>query len=284
MKSRFGKILVSVDGSHSCERAKEAAALVAKCFGSHVTVVHVFSHDFMHPELQANYGLSHDALEKIEQSYNSVGEKILSSAEEFFKSNGVAVRGEIIEHEDSAEETLKLAEASKPDLLVVGNRSDDEASRFALGNVAEKIALYANCPVFVAKKKTQLKNFLVAVDGSETANRAVDWAFELAQRFKAHVTLLHVEEEKLFALVPKAIKEVGMRILNDASAKLKGIDYTLRLESGNHSKTILSVEKEGHYDLIVLGSRGNSSVKRFLLGSVSADVSMHSHSSIVIVR
>lgn len=284
MKSRFEKILVSVDGSHSCERAKEAAALIAKRFGSHVTVVHVISHDFMHPELQANYQLSHSALAEIEKSFHSAGEKILSSAEEFFKAQGIAVKSEIIEHEDAAEETLELAEKFKPGLLVVGNRSDDEASRFALGNVAEKIALYAACSVLVAKKKVQMKKFLVAVDGSEAASRALDWAFELAQRFKAHVTLLHVEEEKLFALEPKAVKEVGMRILNDAAAKIKGVDCSVRLESGNHSKTILKVEKEGHYDLIVLGSRGNSGVKRFLLGSVTADVSMHSHSSVLIVR
>jgi nucleotide-binding universal stress UspA family protein len=284
MKSRFEKILVSVDGSHSCERAKEATALIAKCFGSHVTVVHVISHDFMHPELRANYQLSTEALNEIEKSYHSAGDTILSSSIEFFKSKGIKVKSEIIEHEDIAEETLELAEKTKPGLLVVGNRSDDEASRFALGNVAEKIALYADCSVFVAKKKGLMKNFLVAVDGSEAANRALEWVLELAQQFKTHVTLLHVEEAKLFALEPKAVKEVGMRILNDAASKLKGLDCAVRLEAGNHSKTILKVEKEGHYDLIVLGSRGNSSVKRFLLGSVTADVSMHSHSSVLIVR
>jgi nucleotide-binding universal stress UspA family protein len=284
MNSRFGKILLSVDGSHSCERAKEATAIIAKCFESHVDVVHVISHDFMHPELQANYKLSHSALADIEKNYHAAGEKILSEAEKFFKSKGITVKGEIIEHEDAAEETLELAEKLKPGLLVVGNRTDDEASRFALGNVAEKIALYADCSVLVAKKKTHFMNLLVAVDGSESASRALDWAFELAQRFKAKVTLLHVEEAKLFALEPKAVKAVGMRILNDAAAKFKGVECSMRLEQGNHSKTILKIEKEGHHDLLVLGSRGNSSVKRFLLGSVTADVSMHSHSSVLIVR
>jgi len=40
----------------------------------------------------------------------------------------------------------------------------------------------------------------------------------------------------------------------------------------------------GEFDLIVMGSRGISSIKRFLLGSVSADVSMHARTSVLIVR
>jgi nucleotide-binding universal stress UspA family protein len=42
--------------------------------------------------------------------------------------------------------------------------------------------------------------------------------------------------------------------------------------------------QKGNIDLIVVGSRGLSSVKRFLLGSVSDDISMHARSSVLIVR
>ncbi|MEJ2280393.1 MAG: universal stress protein [Candidatus Bathyarchaeota archaeon] len=47
----FKKILVPVDGSHSCLHAKMFASSIAKKFKSKVTVVHVASHEFMHPEL-----------------------------------------------------------------------------------------------------------------------------------------------------------------------------------------------------------------------------------------
>jgi len=45
----FEKILLPLDGSHSCVRAREVAAEIAKNYNSEITALHVMSHDFMHP-------------------------------------------------------------------------------------------------------------------------------------------------------------------------------------------------------------------------------------------
>ena len=76
-KKYFEKILVPVDGSLSCLRAKEVAALIAKKFKSKVKVIHVISHDFMHPELKANYQLPPLVLDQLEKSYLETGKKII---------------------------------------------------------------------------------------------------------------------------------------------------------------------------------------------------------------
>ena len=56
------------------------------------------------------------------------------------------------------------------------------------------------------------------------------------------------------------------------------------MEYGSPAEILIKVSKKANVDIIVVGSRGLSSVRRYLLGSVSDDISMHSRSSVLIVR
>ena len=282
---KFETILVPIDGSSSCLRARELATLIAKKFRSKVTVVHVVSHDFMHPELKANYQLPHLILQKIDEVYIKAGEKVLRTAEEAFREEGLQVEPILIRRsEDPADTILDLAKDRCFDLIVIGNRAETQAKRFDLGSTTEKIALYAKIPVLIAKRKTKMSKLLVAVDGSEQANKAIKYAETLATKFKAKVTLLHVAETKLVKLEPEAVKVISENILSDAAANIGEISFDKRLEYGSPAENIIEAAIEENYDLIVLGSRGLSSVKRYLLGSVSEDVSMHARRSVLIVR
>jgi nucleotide-binding universal stress UspA family protein len=284
MKRFFKKILVAIDGSHSCLRAVELAASLAREFHSQVTVVHVISHDFMHPELKAHHQLPSLILHELDKAYQKAGRKIIRAAEEFFREENVKIESKLVRAEDPAEKVLQMVKESNYDLLIIGNISETQAERFSLGSVAEKISLYAKCSILIVKRKTKIKKLVVAVDGSKKADEALEYAIQLCQHFKASMTLLHVEQGELFRLEPKVIKQVGEQILADAAAKAKDVTYDTCLEFGNPARTILKVAKQEDNDLIVLGSRGVSGVKRFLLGSVSADVSMHAQRSVLIVR
>ena len=284
-QNRFETILVPIDGSVSCIRARELAALIARKYHSKVTVVHVVSHDFMHPELKANYQLPSLILQKIDEVYMKAGEKILRTAEEAFNDEGLQVEPLLIRRsEDPADTILNLAKERPFDLIVMGNRAETQAERFELGSTSEKIVLYSKTPVLIVKRKTKMSKLLVAVDGSEQANKALKYASNLAMEFKAKVTLLHVSESKLANLEPEAVRIVGENILSDAATNFEGIDLDKRLEYGSPAKNIIKAARQENYDLIVLGSRGLSSVKRYLLGSVSEDVSMHARRSVLIVR
>jgi nucleotide-binding universal stress UspA family protein len=124
----------------------------------------------------------------------------------------------------------------------------------------------------------------VAIAGSEQANKALEYASNIAMNFEAKVTLLLVAESKLFRLEPEAVRTIGENILFDAATKFKGINFEKRLGNGSPAESIIRVARQENFDMIVLGSRGLSTVKRFLLGSVSADVSMHTRRSVLIVR
>ncbi len=284
-EKKVKSILVPIDGSVSCIRARELATLIAQKFCSKVTVAHVVSHDFMHPELKASYQLPPLILQKLDDAYVKSGEKILRTAEDAFKDEGLEVEPILIRHsEDPADTILNLDKERCFDLIVIGNRSDTQSERFALGSTSEKIALYSKTPVLITKRKTKLNKLLVAIDGSKQATKALEYAAVLAKNFGSKVTLLHVAEAKLANLVPEEVKRISEKILWDAATEIKEIQVDKRLEFGSPAKNIIRVSKEENQDLIILGSRGLSSVKRYLLGSVSEDVSMHAQRSVLIVR
>jgi nucleotide-binding universal stress UspA family protein len=284
-KNYFKNILVPVDGSTSCRHARALASVIAKKFHSKITVVHVVSHDFMHPELKSHYQLPPLILHKLNEVYLKSGEKILRTAEEFFKEEGLEVNPLLIRRsEDPADTILNMAKEQSYDLIVIGNRAETQAERFELGSTTEKVALYSKIPVLIAKKKTKLSKLLVAIDGSERAGNALEYATELASEFKSKLTILYVAESKLASLEHEAVKLIGENILTNAATKTASITPTTRLEFGSPAENIIKTARQENYDLIILGSRGLSSVKRYLLGSVSADVSMHSKRSVLVVR
>ncbi len=148
--------------------------------------------------------------------------------------------------------------------------------------------MYAKCPVLIVEKKPKVKKILVAVDGSKYAEKALEYAAQLSQNYSANLALLHVEEDKLVRIggpqVEDCLGTVGNCILKDAATKVKGITFDKRLEYGSPAEIIIKVAKKANVDIIVVGSRGLSSVRQYLLGSVSDDISMHARSSVLIVR
>jgi len=283
--NRFNTLLVPIDSSVSCLRARELASLIAKKFNSKITLVHVVSHHFMHPELKANYQLPPEVLQKMDSVYINAGEKLLRGAEEAFKEEGLQVEPILIRRaEDPADSILNLSKERSFDLMILGNRAETHAERFELGSTSEKIALYSKIPVIITKKKTKLSKILVAIDGSKQANKALGYISVIAKKFNSKVTILHVAEAKLANLEPEEVRRISENILWDSVTEMEGVDVDKRLEYGKPAEVIIKLARQENYDLIVVGSRGLSSVKRYLLGSVSEDVTWYAKRSVLIVR
>ena len=137
------------------------------------------------------------------------------------------------------------------------------------------------------------QHLLVPVDGSEHAQRAVDIAGDLAQRYGAKLTLIHVlthvggyqvpSELKAFEKIEHLriteqdlIEAQGREILSAAEkrARNKGAaDCTGLLESGDPARIIEEAAKAQGVDLIVMGRRGLGDLGGLLLGSVTHKVS-----------
>jgi nucleotide-binding universal stress UspA family protein len=137
-----------------------------------------------------------------------------------------------------------------------------------------------------------MKRILVGVDGSKYSLDAVKAAAKLAaERGIKTVTLLNVIPTVVSDLGPTPVAappgdleawEVFERpktILKEA-----GIEAKLLLREGDPAYEIIRTAETEGYDLIVVGHRGLSPIKAFLLGSVSNRVVSHAPCSVLVVR
>jgi nucleotide-binding universal stress UspA family protein len=140
---------------------------------------------------------------------------------------------------------------------------------------------------------------VVGTDGSETAAEAVRQAIDLARLAGASLSIVsayepvskrRLEGEREGA--PADVQyEIGPRedvnlVLDAAAAvaKQEGLEVQTHPVEGAPSEAILSVAEETEADLIVVGNKGMTGARRFLLGSVPNNVSHHAPCSVIIVR
>ena len=120
------------------------------------------------------------------------------------------------------------------------------------------------------------RRILVAVDGSDTSNKALVAALQLARDRDAQVLLLHCVDELLLlaagGLGVGSAPERGSRVLEDAEAiaKAAGVRVEKRLAdmpAQRLGETVAEQARDWNADLIVIGSHGRRGVGRLLLGS-----------------
>ena len=137
-----------------------------------------------------------------------------------------------------------------------------------------------------------IERLLVPVDGSEHANRAVDLAGDLATKYAARVTLLHVMTNAGSSRVPEGLsalqeiehvtltesdmlRSVANEILEAASkrARDQGVaEIETEIRVGDPAQSIIDYARQHDFDLVVMGRRGLGDLKGLLLGSVTHKV------------
>jgi nucleotide-binding universal stress UspA family protein len=140
---------------------------------------------------------------------------------------------------------------------------------------------------------------VVGTDGSDTAGQAVNQAIELARLTGASLNIVsafapvssrRVEGEQRGA--PEDIAyELGPRedvniVLDSAAgqAKQQGVQVQTHAVEGDPADGILNVAEETKADLIIVGNKGMTGARRFLLGSVPNKVSHHAPCSVMIAQ
>ncbi|MCW3991093.1 MAG: universal stress protein [Candidatus Bathyarchaeota archaeon] len=152
-----------------------------------------------------------------------------------------------------------------------------------------------------------IQKILVALDGSEPSERALEYAVEFAERWSAELTLLAVIPRVMLPVFPDegfgatpiaAAKDFGQyqermstiyqNVLTEAETDLRRdhpeVKVVTRLEEGRPSSTIVGVAEEDDFDLIVMGSRGIGGITGWILGSTSRRVVDSCTKPILIVK
>jgi nucleotide-binding universal stress UspA family protein len=149
-----------------------------------------------------------------------------------------------------------------------------------------------------------IKKILVAVDGSIPSLEAAEHAITLAAKYGAELIALHVVspdvrygylEDVITPGLPAPLKEVvilamenGQKYLDEV--KQKAIRNATKVQTeviiGTTSvvKEIVEFAEEHEIDLIVVGTRGISGIKKMLLGSTASGVLSYAHCPVLIVK
>jgi nucleotide-binding universal stress UspA family protein len=136
------------------------------------------------------------------------------------------------------------------------------------------------------------KKILVGTDGSDSATKAVSHAADMAGAMGAELVLIHVypaprsDVGSTFGRTDAYPgQEIGQAVLRDAEKHFGGkVKVKSVLREGDAAEGLIDVAEEEGIDLIIVGNRGMTGAKRFLLGSVPNQVSHHAPCNVLIVH
>jgi nucleotide-binding universal stress UspA family protein len=144
---------------------------------------------------------------------------------------------------------------------------------------------------------------LVAVDGSENSDRALDFGLDLAEKYGAAVRVLNVSESPAMGAVPlepttvsgesmvvfaKDLQRFHEEILSKAVAHAKEVKPNVvtssKLREGDPALEIVAEAKDAGFDIIVVGHPGLGRVRELFLGNISEKVAHFAPCPVIIVR
>lgn len=148
-----------------------------------------------------------------------------------------------------------------------------------------------------------IQRILVALDGSEHAQHALNYAINIAAKFEAQVHILSVFHPLTFPystypptsatiqLMQQALDaqrqfqhKILTQALSDARRQYSQIKLSKSLKEGRPADIIVQTAIDTQVDLIVIGSRGLGGVKQLFLGSVSDRVADEAPCPVLIVK
>jgi nucleotide-binding universal stress UspA family protein len=202
-----------------------------------------------------------------------------------------------------AEEILTFAEASGPDLVILGSRSADGDGRGYSGRVAGNVARHCHVPVLIARDGAPIASIVLGYDESPDADAALGLVERLpfcTAPSMAVCSSYEVGDTLMPALEPAAqpasraarledlveSRHAAEEIAADAAARLgrHGLPATGHALHGRASAQLEILAAELGADLIVVGSRGLSGAERFLLGSTSDELVVSARTSVLVAR
>ena len=142
--------------------------------------------------------------------------------------------------------------------------------------------------------RSDYKNILVPVDGSEQAEHSFKTAVEIAKRNNAKLHILYVVETRNVILSPE-YQPVTVNLTDHIDKQFiqemvkyatdAGVDAKETVTNGNPLTLIAEAfPKEYGIDLIIVGATGKGAITRALVGSVSQYVVKHAPCDVLVAR
>jgi nucleotide-binding universal stress UspA family protein len=204
---------------------------------------------------------------------------------------------------DAAGEIVDTAFAENVDLIVMSTHGWSGMRKWVLGSVTERVLHTVTCPVLTTRSPQPVTRLAIALDGSRLAEQAVEPALEVAAGLGARVTLLRVNEplpanhgpaiefertlgkDRAYGMVQQRqaqaeayLEEVAQRYASDE------VIVQLMVVDGPPVDKILECADLHGIDLIAMSTHGRTGLRRWLYGSVTAQVMRGFEGHMLIVR
>ena len=305
------KILLGLDFAPDSKKAIRFLSGLKFPLHSEMSLVHIIKGN---KELK-HLGLTKDLeseLRRIRPKSQKRAIQHLRRLEEKFIDHDLKIHV-VVKEGNPGEEILSLLETSNMDLAVLGTRGLPSIKRFLLGGVSEWVLHEAPCPVLIVRGPARWAKggmrVLMSTDGSPEAQAALEFLNQLSFPSGSEIILFHVVEPIDYTVVQddftiislansgsenlthatqdiqKRVKQNTLSILNEAKKKIKGKRPKVeKISTGYAAEEIIKAAERFRADLIVMGSRGLSTVNRSFLGSVSNKVVRHAPCSVLVIR
>jgi universal stress protein E len=265
------RILAATDFSARSELAVKRAASLCNQFNAELQLLHVVDDD-----QPANI---------VDQETQQATSLLQAMATEIPNETGKRLMT-VVKAGDPFQEIVQVATGNDADLIAMGSHRRQILRDVFVGTTIERVMRTGHHPVLMvnADLKGSYRRVLVATDMSEASANALSTAKSLGLLDGAYVSLVHafeplaksmmiyanIEREKIEEQVAHETSEVR-RDLADFVTRLQlgELRYDLRLIEGPTFRSIKALVAEELPDLLVIGTRGLTGVKRILLGRVS---------------
>jgi len=291
------RVLLAMDGSTSADTARNLVASLAWPEATCIRVVAV-----VEPMSAVLVGLSpYTATEFDDRQIAGSLQQRLTETASLLAKPGRTIETQVLRGRP-ASAIVDQATDMRADLIVIGSRGLGRLRSMLLGSVSAEVVDHAPCPVLVARASS-IGPVLVAVDGSDSARRAVEnladatylaghrlhvltvgpmlydglpaWSLSVADsKVPAYQDLLAEDRRRTEANAARAAQELAR----------EGYDVNWTIGAGDAAHEIIQAAQDFSCDLIVMGSRGLTGLDRLLLGSVARNVLLHAPMSVLIVR
>lgn len=252
--ARLKNILFATDFSEASMKALPVAANMARKFGAKVLVCHVIT------PTPVSVGAVQAAQYVYEAEFENAN-RVFANTELWTDLNGLEKKT-LLPSGIFADVLVDTIAENDIDLVVAGTHGRTGLTRLVLGSTAEEICRVASCPVmtvgplFEPDKKT-IERIVMLTDLSDESRASLPYVVQLAQKYGASVTVLHVlPEETATNPDAKELSEPIRRTMVHAyEESFRGLNVQYVIQSGEVVPTILGFAQQQRADLIALGIR-----------------------------
>ena len=293
------RVLYATDGSAQAELAGDLIAGIGWPHGSVVRIASavdtgaVFFGVPWAPAVPAS-------MDAVEDRLSGDSERAVKEAAQRLAAAGIETECWVLKGRPASVIVDEAAEW-RADVIVMGSRGHGEIASMLLGSVSSEVVDHAPCPVLVARR-SRLTRAVLGHDGSDCARHAESvisrWpifdnvAIEVVDVAPAGVGWSTVTQATYAGSVEPYLEAVRATRLADedvaeaAASRLRsaGRSASASVAQGAPATELIRSADKHAAELIIVGTRGRTGLRRLVLGSVARNVLHHATCSVLIVR